>query len=138
MPSFNVKRIREDDTGGVDSPVGPTGTVMTSKRMLGEDGAGAVGFSSWHRCDGLWKTFFLYAQDRLAATGVGGAVVEVHACMELPAQAGNSDGAAYKLLATLTGAAPSFSTEEPWRWVRVEVTTAAAFAVQVGYHEQGQ
>lgn len=131
MADFQVKKMP-------DGPVlGTTGIVEVNKRMFGDAGAAATGKSSWHRSIGYWKTFHLYALDRLAATGVGAAVVEIHGCMELPDDPDDHDVAAYELLATLNTTTKSFSTENPWRYVRAVVTTQAAFAVQVGLCEQG-
>lgn len=138
MADFEVKRMTDDDAraGVASPPVGTSGMYMASRRMLGDAGAAAAGKGAWYRTNGLWKTFHLYPQDLLQGTGVGAASVEVHGCMELPE--GDEDNAAYVLLATLDSTNLSFSTEEPWRYVRVEVKVPAAFAVQVGLHEQGQ
>jgi len=136
MADFVVKRITDENTpsGGAVTTVGTTGINEVSKRMLGLNGRNVLGIGEWIRDHSGWKTFLLYPQDLLETTGVGAAVVEIHACMELPAV---KDDAAYVVLATLSAGTRSFSTEEPWRYLRAEITTVAAFPVQVGLNSQG-
>lgn len=141
MADFNISKMpNQDAPDGTTTVVGTTGTVSTSKRMLGDAGAGAAGLGSWHRSNGLWKTFALYAADRLAASDIAAAVVEIDACMELPDPAtGDIDtDVEFFNIATLNAAGPTFSTEVPWRYVRARVTTPGADPCQVGLHEQGQ
>lgn len=140
MADYNPRRIPDENappTSGAVASLGTTGINELSKRLLGEDGADASGVGDWVRLRSFWKTFHLYAQDRLQATGVGAAVVEIHACMELPDDPAQRDNAAYVVLATLNSGTLSFSTEQPWRYVRANLTTPAAFAVQVGLNGQG-
>ena len=139
MADFAHTKIPEDDSRGVSTTLGTTGTVVHSKRMLGDDGAGAVGNGGWFRNNGLWKTFFLYNIDRVGAVD-GGVDVRIEGCMELASAPDDPDTDTFvSELATLTAAAPSFSTEYPWRWVRARVEAfAGAKNVQVGSHFQGQ
>ena len=139
MADFTHSRIPEDDSRGVATNLGTTGTVMHSKRLLGADGAGTTGKGSWFRNNGLWKTFMVYNADRVGA--VNGTVdVRIEACMELASDPDDpDDDTAIVELATLTGASPSYSTENPWRYVRARVEAfGGAKNVQVGLHAQGQ
>ena len=139
MADFALKSIPDGQSHGVSTNLGPTGTVVHSKRMLGEDGAGATGLGAWFRNNGLWKTFMLYNADRVGA--VNGTVdVRIEACMELASDPDDPDTDTLVVeLATLTNASPSFSTENPWRYVRARVEAfAGAKNVQVGAHMQGQ
>ncbi len=139
MANFIPKRIPDENSppanGAVTTSSGSINEV--SKRLLGEAGSDAQGVGDWVRTHAYWKTFFLYPQDRLQATGVGAAVVTIEACMELPDNPAQRDNAAFVVLATLDSTTRTFSTENPWRYVRARVTTAAAFAVQVGLEAQG-
>lgn len=138
MADFNHTRIPEDDSRGVATPLGTTGTLSASKRLLGDDGAAGAGRGQWYRSNGLWKTFFLYNVDR---TGAVNATVDVRieACMELAEPPNDPDvDTAVVELANLAASNLSFSTENPWRWVRARVVAHAGEAVQVGLHEQGQ
>jgi hypothetical protein len=139
VANFFPKRIPDENSpptnGAVTTSSG--GVNEISKRLLGENGSDAQGVGDWIRTHAYWKTFFLYPQDRLQATGVGAAVVTIEACMELPDDPADRDNAAFVVLATLDSTTRSFSTEVPWRYFRARVTTAAAFAVQVGLDGQG-
>lgn len=118
-----------------DSTVGQSGIVERSIRLLGENGASAAGIGQWFRVHAYWKTFMLYTQDRLQATSLGSASVEIHGAMELPDS--NEDLASYELLGTLNSGSKSLSLEAPWRYVRAQVKTAAASgAIQVGLAAQ--
>jgi hypothetical protein len=139
MADFEVKRIPDENSpnGGPVTTIGTTGINEISKRLLGLDGRDALGVGEWLRDHSYWKTFYLYAQDRLEATGVGAAVVEIHACMELPDDPADHDDAAYEVIATLSSGTRFYQAEHPWRYVRAKITTVAAFPVQVGYNAQG-
>lgn len=136
---FNATKIPGDDTNKVSTRVGTTGTVVGQRRLLGDAGAAAAGNGSWHRSNGLWKTFLAYPTDFLASTGVGAALdIKIEACMELPAGAARDTDPFVVVLATLNQSTPNFSTEEPWRYVRARVVNAGGGTVQVGLIEQGQ
>lgn len=137
MADFEHTRIPEDASGQTQTMtvVGPTGTVMNSKRLLGDTGAAVPGRGGWFRSNGLWKTFMAYNVDRKTVLGVA-LDIRIEAAMEL---ADNADVDTFiVLLATLTSAAPAFSTEHPWRWLRARVVNAGGGTIQVGLHEQGQ
>lgn len=139
MADFDASKIPDDDINGVSTRVGTTGTVVGQRRLLGDAGAAAAGNGSWHRSNGLWKTFCAYPTDNLAATGLGGTLdIKIEAAMELPTGAARDTGPFVVELAGLTSAAPEFSTEAPWRYVRARVVNAGGGTVQVGLIEQGQ
>ena len=137
MADFAVTRMQDDVHGGVTTNTMASGITYQGKRLLGDVGAAAMGKGDWFRASGRLKAFFLYPQDRLAATNIAAAIVEIHGAMELPATA--PENAAFKILGTLNNAGRSFETYGPWRYVRAVVTTAAAGAVpvQVGLCVEG-
>jgi hypothetical protein len=139
VADFEHTHIPEDDSRGVSTVLGTTGTVMHSKRLLGDDGAAATGNGGWFRNNGLWKTFMLYNLDRVGAVD-GGVSVIIDGAMELASDPDDPDTDTDVVeLATLNSGSPSFSTENPWRWVRARVDAfAGAKNVQVGAHMQGQ
>jgi len=124
---------------GSGTNIGTTGTHYQSRRLLGDAGAGTTGRGEWFRNNGLWKTFMLYNTDMVGAVD-GGVDVRIEACMELASAPDDPDVDTFVVeLATLTNAAPSFSTESPWRYVRARVEAfAGAKNVQVGFQMQGQ
>lgn len=141
MADYPIAGIPADKSGQrqITTNVGPTGTVSQGKRILGVDGAGITGRGGWFRQNGLWKTFMVYNADRVGA--VNGTVdVRIEACMELASAPDDPDvDTVIVELATLTAAAPSFSTEYPWRYVRARLHAfAGAKNVQVGLQIQGQ
>lgn len=139
MADFILSGIPDDKVNGVTTNLGPTGTVMHSKRMLGEEGAGSTGRGGWFRNNGLWKTFMLYNFDRVGAVD-SGVDVRIEACMELASDPDDPDVDTFVIeLAALSNASPSFSIEYPWRYVRARVHAFAGTKnVQVGAHMQGQ
>lgn len=136
MADFNHARMPADAVNGTVTNVGTTGIMFQGKRLLGAAGAATTGKGQWLRINGLWKTFFLYPQDRKTAADLTSASVQIQACMELPDDVADHDAAYKTVLATLTPGAPTFSTEHPWRYVRAEVTVAGAGTIQVGVHAQ--
>lgn len=140
MADFPTSKIpNQNAPNGTTTVVGPTGTVATSKRMLGDDGAAAIGNGAWIRVDGLWKTFFLYNQDRVGAVDAG-VDVRIEAAMELAEDPNDPDADTFvhELAALTAGSSLTFSTEHPWRFVRARVAAhAGAKAVQVGFQVQG-
>jgi hypothetical protein len=136
VADFPISKMTDQDVNGVSTIVGTTGILMASKRLLGDDGASAVGNGGWYRSNGFWKTFMLYINDRKTAIAAG--VVLIDACMELASDPDDPDAdTQFVTIATLNAGAKSFSTEIPWRWIRARVTTADANALQVGLIEQG-
>ena len=141
MADFAIAGMPADKSGQTQTStvVGTTGTVNQGKRLLGDDGAGAVGNGAWFRNNGLWKTFMLYNLDRVGAIDVG-VDVRVEACMELASAPDDPDTDTFIVeLAALSSGALSFSTEYPWRYVRARVEAHAGVKnVQVGLQIQGQ
>lgn len=138
MADFPLSRIPDQDSRGVPSPIGTTGTVMGAKRLLGDDGALGAGRGGWYRTNGLWKTFFLYCTDKKTAPSVT-VDVRIEACMELAEPPDDPDADTYVTeLVNLAVGAPVYSTEHPWRYVRARVVAHAGAAIQVGLFEQGQ
>lgn len=137
MADFDPIKMPDDSVRGVATGVSTAGFVYQGKRLLGQNGTTVTGVGDWIRTNGLRKTFFLYPQDRKTAGNVVGASVEIQACMELPDAVADRDAAYKTVLATLTPAAPSLSTEAIWRYVRAEVKIVGAGAIQVGVHVQG-
>jgi hypothetical protein len=136
VADFKISKITDQDSNQVSITLGTSGSMMGQKRLLGDVGANAVGNGGWYRTNGLWKTFMLYALDR--KTALGAADVRIDACMELATAPDDPDVDTFAIeVATLNSAAPSFSFENPWRYVRARVINAGP-TVQVGFFEQGQ
>ena len=135
MADFLVTKMADDSVNGVTTNTMPSGITYQGKHLLGDAGATGVGKGDWFKAHGRLKAFFLYPQDKLQATGVGTAVVEIHGAMEMPAT--TPELAAYKVLATLNSAGPSYEAYGPWRYLRAVVTTPGAAAVQVGMCVEG-
>ena len=137
MADFAVTKMPDDAVNGVTTNTMASGITYQGKRLLGDDGAAATGKGDWFRAHGRLKAFFLYAQNKLAATDISAAIVEIHGAMELPAT--TPELASFKILGTLNNANRSYETYGPWRYVRAVVTTAAAGAVpvQVGLSVEG-
>lgn len=131
MADFDASRMEDPNpSGSPGQGLGPTGSRIFKKRMLGNAGANATGFGSWVGTDSLReKSFFLYSVDQSLALGTP--VAEVHACMELdPVDPDNNTQ--YEVLGTLNSGAKFLAVNNVWRYIRIEVTTAAANPFQVG------
>lgn len=125
MADFTPTRIKDQDINGVHTPRGPAQTMR--KRLLGDAGAVLAGKGDWVFTASSSKTFFLYNVSRTGA--VGDAVVQIHGAMEL---ADVPEDTAFQLLATLNAATPYSDQIGSWSYMRAEVITPGAAAVQVG------
>jgi hypothetical protein len=122
-------------SGSPGEGLGPSGARIFKKRMLGNAGANATGVGSWVGTESLReKTFFLYTVDQ--ALALGSPVVEIHGCMELDPVDPDAN-TKFEILGTLNSAALSLSLGDVWRYMRVEVTTAATNHSQVGMNGLG-
>jgi hypothetical protein len=129
VADFKIVRIPTDK----DAQVTLDGALVSSKRMLGVDGAVAAGASDWMPTKATQLTFFLYRQDR--KTPVSAGVVQIQVAMELAEDPDDPDlDTAYFLLATLNASTPRLWTKENWRYIRAVVTTpeAGGPGLQVG------
>lgn len=136
MADFNASRMEDPNpSGNPGQPLGPTGSRIFKRRMLGNAGANATGKGSWVNVEALReKTFLLYSADQTLALGTP--VVEIHGAMELEPTDPDTN-TQYEVLGTLNSGSIVLHVNNVWRYVRVEVTTAAANPTQVGLNGLG-
>ena len=126
----------------VYTPIKPTEPELTSTsgnqpiawQLLGAGGGNIAGPGKWVKVPGCqWKTFFLRAAENPFNAALGAGEVEIHGTNELNPTSDDTL-TPYKLLGTLTAAAPSLEHEPPFRYIRASIKTPGSVAMQVDFH----
>lgn len=114
---------------------GPGGSVPFDWLMLGAAGYNTVGIGRWIELEGAtWKSFLLRAAASPYNTALGAlAVVQIQAANALDPVDPEAN-TRHTILASLTTAAPSYSTEVPWRFIRAQITVVGDALMQVDFH----